>query len=184
MTFPLPLICKCNGLYWLMATPKHPCILRTNSIQQMYFSITTLLNTQQWYLEITHYAHKESRSLVLFLWLFFKRTYLISFKTHQEISISEIRYLNSKCSWLECSWVEMKTDRSWVDNHGGWMMGTPGPSYYSLYFCTSDSSHNKKVKMDEINNPSYLPFLVLVLGETPQQILLPAGKLVPVLGYL
>ena len=64
------------------------------------------------------------------------------------------------------------------------MMGTPGPSYYSLYFCTSDSSHNKKVKMDEINNPSYLPFLVLVLGETPQQILLPAGKLVPVLGYL
>lgn len=56
------------------------------------------------------------------------------------------------------------------------MMGTLGPLHYSLYFCTSDSSHNKKVKMDEINNPSYLPFLVLVLGETPQQILLPAGK--------
>lgn len=36
----------------------------------------------------------------------------------------------------------------------------------------SDSSQNKKVKRRKTNNPPDLPFLVLVLGETPQQILL------------
>lgn len=72
--------------------------------------------------------------------------------------------------------VERKTDRKLITVEAErW-----GPGVHYLYFCVSDTPHNKKVKTkkppQKTNSPPDLPFLVLVLSVTPQQTLPPAGR--------
>lgn len=113
----------------------------------------------------------------MILWGFF-----FAFKErHQEISMKYNVWVQNTKGWGS---VEMKPDKSWLGKCGDRVIQTLGPSYYSLHFCISDGSQNKKVKRKKTNNPLDLPFPVLVLGETPQQTLLLTDRWAPAPGYL